>query len=120
VLLVEDDEPIRATTAEMLSEIGCRVKEAGTAEGALKILDDGPVDVLLTDVGLPGISGLQLARDALSRRADLSLVLATGDSGVRSEAAHLGAVLLVKPYDKNALRQALEDALNGHRSGGTP
>jgi PAS domain S-box-containing protein len=53
VLLVEDDEPIRATTAEMLSEIGCRVKEAGTAEGALKILDDGPVDVLLTDVACP-------------------------------------------------------------------
>jgi PAS domain S-box-containing protein len=120
VLLVEDDELIRATTAEMLSEVGCQTKEAGTAEEALKILDDGPVDVLLTDVGLPRISGLQLARDASSRRADLRLVFATGDSGVQSEAAHLGAVLLVKPYDKGALRQALEDALNGHRSRGAP
>jgi DNA-binding NtrC family response regulator len=118
VLLVEDDELIRATTAEMLSEIGCLAKEASTAEEALKVLDGGPVDVLLTDVGLPGISGLQLARDARSRRIDLSLVLATGDSGVRSEAALLGAVLLLKPYDRDRLRQALEEALSVDRIGG--
>ena len=120
VLLVEDDELIRATTAEMLSEIGCEVKEAANAEAALKILDDGPVDVLLTDVGLPGISGLQLARDARSRRPELRLVLATGDSGLKSEVAQLGAVLLVKPYQQDTLRQALDDALNGRRSGGPP
>jgi PAS domain S-box-containing protein len=113
VLLVEDDALIRATTAEMLSELGCHTREAGTAEEALKILDDGLLDVLLTDVGLPGISGLQLARDARSRRADLRLVLATGDSSVKSEAARLSAVLLVKPYDNDALRQALEVSLNG-------
>jgi DNA-binding response OmpR family regulator len=112
VLVVEDDEVIRATTAEMLSEIGCVVKQAGRAEEALNSLDDGPVDVLLTDVGLPGISGLQLARDARSRRPGLCLVLATGDSGLKSEAAALGAVLLVKPYNRDKLRQALEDALN--------
>ena len=94
-----------------------RGKEAAHAQEALKILDDGPVDILLTDVGLPGISGLQLARDARAHRADLRLVLATGDGGLRSEAAHLGAVLLVKPYQQDTLRQALEDALNGHQSG---
>jgi CheY-like chemotaxis protein len=120
VLLVEDDELIRATTAEMLSEMGCEAKEAANSEAALKVLDDGPVDALLTDVGLPGISGLQLARDARSRRPDLRLVLATGDSGLQSEAAQLGAVLLVKPYQQDALRQALEHALNGRRSGGAP
>jgi PAS domain S-box-containing protein len=120
VLLVEDDELIRATTAEMLSEIGCEAKEAAKADAALKVLDDGRVDVLLTDVGLPGTSGLQLARDARSRRPDLRLVLATGDSGLQSEAARLGAVLLVKPYQQDTLRQALKDALNGRRSGGAP
>ncbi len=120
VLLVEDDELIRATTAEMLSEIGCEAKEAANAEAALKVLDDGPMDALLTDVGLPGISGLQLARDARSRRPELRLVLATGDSGLQSEAAQLGAVLLVKPYQQDTLRQALDDALNGRRSGGPP
>ncbi len=63
VLLVEDDDLIRFTTTEMLSDIGCEVKEARTAHEALKILDEHPVDVLLTDVGLPGVSGLHLARD---------------------------------------------------------
>ncbi|HEV2677323.1 MAG TPA: PAS domain S-box protein [Aliidongia sp.] len=116
VLLVEDDEPIRATTAEMLSEAGCQVKEARTAEEALKILDDGLVDILLTDVGLPGVSGLQLARDARAARPDLCLVLATGDSGVRSEAALLDAVLVVKPYRRDTLHLTLENALKAQRT----
>ncbi|MET3966824.1 PAS domain S-box protein [Bradyrhizobium sp. S3.9.1] len=111
VLLVEDDDLIRFTTMEMLSDIGCEVKEAGTAQEALKILDEHPVDVLLTDVGLPGVSGLQLARDVCARRPDLRVVLATGDSGVQSEAAQLGAIFIVKPYTPASLRQGLEHAI---------
>src|SRR6201992_481938 len=60
VLLVADDDLIRLTTTEMLSDIGCLVKEASTAQEALNILEEGPVDILLTDVGLPGGSGLRL------------------------------------------------------------
>ncbi|NEU99753.1 hybrid sensor histidine kinase/response regulator [Bradyrhizobium uaiense] len=115
VLLVEDDALIRLTTTEMLSGIGCEVKEATTAQEALKILDEQPVDILLTDVGLPGVSGLQLARDAQARRPDLRLVLATGDSGVKAEAARLGAILIVKPYTPESLRQGLENAMKNRR-----
>jgi DNA-binding NtrC family response regulator len=95
----------------MLSDIGCKVKEAGTAQEALKILDEQPVDILFTDVGLPGVSGLQLVRDVSARRLDLHLILATGDIGVKSEAARLGAILLVKPYTPQSLRQSLEHAM---------
>jgi PAS domain S-box-containing protein len=115
VLLVEDDDLIRLTTSEMLSDIGCKVKEANTAQEALKILDEQPVDILLTDVGLPGVSGLQLATDVYARRPDLRLVLATGDSGVKSEAARLGAILIVKPYTPESLRQGLEHAMKKRR-----
>jgi PAS domain S-box-containing protein len=115
VLLVEDDDLIRLTTTEMLSDIGCKVKEASTAQEALKILDEQPVDILLTDVGLPGVSGLQLARDVHARRPGLRLVVATGDSGVQSEAARLGAILLVKPYTPQSLRQGLEHAMKKRR-----
>ena len=115
VLLVEDDDLIRLTTTEMLSDIGCKVKEASTAQEALKILDEQPVDILLTDVGLPGVSGLQLARDVYARRPDLCLVLATGDSGVKSEAARLGAIFIVKPYTPESLRQGLEHAMKKRR-----
>ena len=111
VLLVEDDDLIRLTTMEMLSEIGCKVKEARTAQEALTILDEQPVDILVTDVGLPGVSGLQLARDVRARRPDLRLVLATGDSGVKSEAERLGAIFIVKPYTPASLRQGLEHAM---------
>ena len=111
VLLVEDDDLIRLTTTEMLNDIGCKVKEASTAQEALNILDEQPVDVLLTDVGLPGVSGLQLARDVYARRPDLRVVFATGDSGVKSEAAQLGAIFVVKPYTPESLRQGLEHAI---------
>src|ERR1700761_4625325 len=115
VLLVEDDDLIRFTTAEMLSDIGCKVKEARTAQEALKILDEQPVDILFTDVGLPGVSGLQLARDVYARRPDLRVILATGDSGVQSEAARLGAMFIVKPYTLASLRQGLETAMKKRR-----
>ncbi|WP_426612510.1 PAS domain S-box protein [Bradyrhizobium sp. McL0616] len=111
VLLVEDDDLIRLTTTEMLCDFGCKVTKASTAQEALKILDEQPVDILLTDVGLPGVSGLQLARDVYARRPDLCLVLATGDSGVKSEAARLGAIFIAKPYTPASLRQGLEHAM---------
>lgn len=113
VLLVEDDHFIRSMTTEMLEDLGCSVREASTAQEAHKILNECLVDILLTDVGLPGISGLQLARDARALRANLRLVLATGDGGLRSQAAQLDAVLLVKPYSPDALREALATALEG-------
>ncbi|MTV16703.1 MULTISPECIES: PAS domain S-box protein [Bradyrhizobium] len=115
VLVVEDDFLIRLSTTEMLSDVGCKVKEAGTAQEALKILDEQAVDVLLTDVGLPGVSGLQLARDVQARRPDVRLVLATGDSGTKLEAARLGAIYLAKPYTPASLRQALQHAMKKNR-----
>jgi DNA-binding NtrC family response regulator len=115
VLLVEDDALIRLTTTEMLSDIGCKVKQASTAEEALKILDEQPVEILLTDVGLPGVSGLQLARDVFARQLDLRMVLATGDSAVKSEAARLGAIFIAKPYTPQSLRQGLEHAMKQRR-----
>jgi DNA-binding NtrC family response regulator len=99
----------------MLSDIGCKVKQASTAEEALKILDEQPVEILLTDVGLPGVSGLQLARDVFARQLDLRMVLATGDSAVKSEAARLGAIFIAKPYTPQSLRQGLEHAMKQRR-----
>jgi PAS domain S-box-containing protein len=116
VLLVEDDELVRSATTEMLSDFGCQVREAGTAQEALKVLDEVAVTILLTDVGLPGVSGLQLAKDARARRPDLCLVLATGDSGVGPEAALLDAVLVVKPYTSESLREGLESALKARKA----
>jgi PAS domain S-box-containing protein len=106
VLLVEDEELIRAMAAEMLEDLGCRVTEAGAAEAALERLDEAQVDFLMTDVRLPGVTGLQLAQAARERRPDLGLVVATGDSGAAAEVARLRAALVIKPYTPETLRQA--------------
>ncbi len=65
ILVVDDDEAVRTTTAALLSQIGYDVYEASNGAEALDALDcEPPVDVLLTDVVMPGMSGPDLARRA--------------------------------------------------------
>jgi PAS domain S-box-containing protein len=105
ILFVEDDELIRAATSELLRELGHAVIEAGDATAALAILEVNHVDLLVTDVHLPGLSGEQLARRARVLRPHLAVVFATGGQHV-SEIA--GYTVLRKPYDLSALLAVLE------------
>jgi PAS domain S-box-containing protein len=104
VLLVEDDELIRANSADMLQDAGHVVVEAASAEDALVALETVPVEVLVTDVNLPGLSGPQLARRARSVRPGVGVVFATGDAAVPGAD---GAIVLQKPYDARALDAAV-------------
>ncbi|WP_448203391.1 response regulator [Azospirillum sp. sgz302134] len=111
VLVVEDDVLVRMSTIEMLDELQADIAgEAADAEEALSLLDRlGDVDVLLTDLRLPGRDGLALAAEALRRRPTLSVVLATGygESAIPSDAAaHLQ--VLSKPFGTEELGRALE------------
>ena len=109
VLIVEDDELIRSSTAEILQDAGYVVVEAADAEAAMNALEACPVDILLADVGLPKVSGVALAHDAKSRLPDLRVVFATGDdAAATSDAALLGAGVLIKPYSPQELRAALQ------------
>lgn len=108
VLLVEDDGLIRMSSAEMLEEAGFVVLEAASAEEALTALQTAPVDVLITDVNLPGASGRELAERARTVRPEALVVFATGDpAAVATEA---GAVVLAKPYDGRTLVAAVRKA----------
>ena len=64
VLLVEDEALIRINTADMLTDMGHDVIEAGTAAEALAATSEHEFDILVTDVGLPGLNGRQLADQA--------------------------------------------------------
>jgi PAS domain S-box-containing protein len=109
VLLVEDDELIRINTAEMLQRAGYVVVEARSAEEAMAALRTAPVDVLVTDLNLPGASGVALAAEARTLRPSAAVVYATGDAtAVRDEP---GASVLAKPYDARALLKVVEAAL---------
>jgi PAS domain S-box-containing protein len=111
VLLVEDDDLIRMTTAEMLKDLGFVVVEAGTAEEALTALQTAPVDVLVTDLNLPGASGSELAAQARILRPSALIVYATGDpASVRLEQ---DALVLSKPYDAAKLGAAIQGMKTG-------
>lgn len=100
VLLVEDDNLIRMNSSDMLHDAGHVVVEAASAEDALVALEAAPVDVLVTDVNLPGMSGPELAEKARKIRPSIGLVFATGDSGLKIS---IEAEVLHKPYDHKSL-----------------
>jgi CheY-like chemotaxis protein len=109
VLLVEDEELILMSTGDMLESLGHRVLTAASAEQALPILDAHPVDVLVVDVGLPGMSGGELAVQARKKYPKLHVVIASGnpDPSVLSNEWLAGAVILAKPYDEQGLTRAI-------------
>ena len=113
VLLVEDDEFIRESLAELLGMSGHAVLQAFDAPSALSALAAHPVDVMVTDVGLPKVSGLELARDALARHPKLAVIFATGDPRGPSKAGFDASTVLVKPFSPEDLETAVANALNG-------
>lgn len=79
VLLVDDDDDVRETSAEMLEELGYVVLQAESGQEALAMLDAHPrLDVLVTDVRMPGMTGLELSAAAMSRRQGLHVILISG------------------------------------------
>lgn len=82
VLVVEDMPQVRATAVRVLEEVGYEVYEAYNGQAALEVLDACPeIDILFSDVRLPGMSGPELAYAARRRRPDLRVVLTSGYVG---------------------------------------
>jgi signal transduction histidine kinase/DNA-binding response OmpR family regulator len=108
VLLVEDDEVIRESLAELLEGTGQVVLQAFDASTALAALEAHPVDVMVTDVGLPGVSGIELASTARARWPRLAVVFATGDAGAPMEAGAGDVQVLLKPFLPEDLERAVK------------
>jgi two-component system NtrC family sensor kinase len=115
VLVVEDDADVRAYVVESLSALNYSVREAANAEAALRILEDsGPVDLLLTDVVMPGMNGRALAEAARLRRPGLKVLYMTGYS--RNAIVHQGRLdagvsLMQKPFSQNVLAMRVRTVL---------
>ncbi|CAM3528316.1 histidine kinase [Bordetella sputigena] len=110
VLLVEDDGLIRSSTAEMLEALGHTVVPTEHASAALAALSSDRVDVLMTDIGLPGVSGVELAAQARQRQPGLRIVFASGhDAGAEINSGDMeDAIHLLKPYTAEDLARTLE------------
>jgi CheY-like chemotaxis protein len=107
VLLVEDEPDLRETTLQLLELLGCRVRAVASAEEALRELERGRYRLLLTDVSLPGRSGVALAVDAARLDPAMKIVFATG-YGARIEVpAGIEHTTLTKPYTLQDLERVL-------------
>ncbi len=119
ILVVEDEDGVRAFAVAALRDIGFEAVEASNAAAALSMLDAHPeVVALLTDVVMPVMDGRRLAADALSRRPDLRVVYMTGYT--RNAIVHNGVLdpgtrLITKPFTitqlESEMRAALADLL---------
>lgn len=108
ILFVEDDPTLRMLTGEVMDELGHEVSLCESAEAALEQLAQRPYDVLLTDVGLAGMSGIELVRQAKARDPGLSVVIASGYAVDAREVGLDDLRTMLKPYDIHQVRSLLE------------
>jgi CheY-like chemotaxis protein len=121
VLLVEDSAEVSCITVEYLQELGHQVVAVTAAEAAIGRLQDAQFDAVITDIRLPGMSGIELAKQLVKRYPALPVVIASGFGAVNVEFL-LGekmptVLMLPKPYDLPELERTLiEAAAIGQRS----
>jgi PAS domain S-box-containing protein len=111
ILVVDDDALIAMSTVDLIEDLGYSVFEANTGSGALEILRSGvPVDLIVTDYAMPGMTGLELAGAARALRPDLPVLLATGYAELPSGAT-TDLPRLAKPFRQDQLATEIAKAL---------
>ncbi|KJC58056.1 chemotaxis protein CheY [Bradyrhizobium sp. LTSPM299] len=113
ILFVDDDPLIAMSTTEMLEDLGHRVIGANSGLRALEILrSDQPIDLMMTDHMMPGMSGIELVAASLRVRPQLPVLLATGYAEL-PEGSQVDLPRLAKPYHQDQLRERLDQLLGG-------
>lgn len=111
ILFVDDDPLIAMSTTEMLEDLGHRVIGANSGRHALDILrSEQPLDLMMTDHVMPGMTGIELAAASREVRPSLPILLATGYADL-PEGAQLDLPRLAKPYHQDQLRARLDQLL---------
>jgi CheY-like chemotaxis protein len=120
VLLVEDNDAVRNFAEQLLEDMHCPTVSAASGEDALELLDREQVDLVFSDIVMPGMSGIDLAKRLGELQPGLPVLLASGysDEILRGEASEFQ--LLRKPYGADDLRAAMEAALSGVGKAVTP
>jgi CheY-like chemotaxis protein len=119
ILYVEDDALVGLATRDLLEEAGYLIHAAPDAIRALNLLDAHPeIELMITDIGLPGMDGHELAAEARRRRPDLKLLFVSGydRSGAVDEPADSRTEHLGKPYSDSDLCDALRRLLTSGES----
>jgi CheY-like chemotaxis protein len=115
--LVDDDDPVRAVAAAMLRDLGYRTVDAAGGHAALTILAENPdVDILMTDVVMPSMNGIQLAGAACAAFPRLSVIFITGYADQAGAAIPAGSRLVRKPFAGTDLRRVVEAEMAERRA----
>ncbi|WP_246105236.1 response regulator [Rhodoligotrophos appendicifer] len=110
ILLVDDDEGVREVTAAYLADLGHSLMEAADGPSALAILDkERPFDLLIADFAMPGMTGLDLARQTRAKRPKLPILLVTGHADMEETPEQMA--VLVKPFQQAELAARIAELL---------
>ncbi len=114
ILLVEDSPEVSLITVEYLTELGHQAVAVANAELAMEKLAGRRFDAVMTDVSLPGMSGIELAKELIKNHPRLPVVIASGYGALNVEfllGQHQANVLVLpKPYDLDMLEKTLGEA----------
>jgi len=114
ILIVDDEEDILKTLKEILQRKGYNVILASNGFEALEILENTAVNLIITDIIMPEIEGLEFVQKVTSKKPDLPIVVMSGlaNDHYLTAASYFGAVCkLTKPFDTNELLDAIKCAL---------
>lgn len=110
ILVVEDDDTVRMLIVEVLEELGYSVTDASDAEKALALIrSEQPFSLMMTDVGLPGMDGRELAKAARLERSELPILFASGYPD--SSDLEAGMQIIGKPFSIDQLRDKVQGML---------
>jgi CheY-like chemotaxis protein len=118
ILLVDDDLAVREIVRDILIEEGFAVLEAANGEEAMRVIerDDGTIRLLLTDVVMPRMNGLQLAKNVGVQRPQMPILYMSGHvdpAGLGEGTLPVGAALISKPFSQELLVERVRAALAG-------
>lgn len=102
VLVVDDNPLVLLVASSMLAELGCDVDTAADAEEALEQLAEQPVEILITDINMPGMDGYQLADAAMKFHENLKVIVLSG-----KETEARGFPFIRKPFSQKDLRRTM-------------
>jgi CheY-like chemotaxis protein len=112
VLLVDDDAGVRAVTAQMLRDLGCRVTQAESGEQALERMREDPdLQAALVDFAMPGLSGGETAAGLRWERADFPVVIMTGYADLEELAETWAGPVMHKPFSMADLAREMARAI---------
>jgi PAS domain S-box-containing protein len=114
VLVVEDEAVVRLLIVEVLSDLGYHALEAGDGLAALRIVQSAQrIDLLVTDIGLPGLNGRQLADAARTKRPDLKILFMTGYAETAASRSFLetGMEIVAKPFTMDVLATKIREMI---------